>query len=220
MVNWGPIEICFIVDLGDAMDKWLEIFKKVAIRQAQDFADNCRGYIKVKVAFIGYRTNIEQQPFVVFDFTSNLLQLGQKINMLRTHGAHQCKSMRDAYEYAINLDWQNYAGGTIIHIGDSPPHGIKYHDQAIYDIYPSAKPPGIPLEMLIERLAFRGVHIVVFQLHDSMDIVVKLMEKAFNETKRVRESYFRVINTRKETEFNNELIGQIYMHLKYILDGN
>lgn len=221
MVNWGPIEICFVVDLGDTMSKWVEILKKQLVPQVQKFVDNCRGYVKVKVALVGYRTNLDCQPFVVIDFTTNLLQFDQKLKQIKTYGAHQCKSMRDALEYAINLDWKNYAGGTLILIADSPPYGIKYHDQTIHDIYPSVNPPGIPIEMLIERLAFRGIHIVIFQMHDSMDIVVNLMEKAYNKTKRVYRNQLTIFNKiRTENQFNNELLDQIYKHLLTILNGN
>lgn len=221
MVNYGPFEVCFVVDLGDSMETWFKIFKKVAIREILKFQDSCHGYIKVHAAFVGYRTNIEQQPFVVFEFTNNLLHLEQKINQIKCYGAHQCKSMRDAYEIANNLEWKNYAGGIMIHLGNSPPYGIKYHNQTIYDLYPSIKPPGIPLEYVVERLAFKGIDLVIFQFHECMNIVVNIIEKEYNKTKRVNCNEIVVFNNIKtELQFEHELVTQLNKQLVDLLNSN
>lgn len=221
MVNWGPIEICFIVDLGDNMAKWFKIFKKIAINEVQKIRDDLRGYVVIKAAFIGYRTNMEFQSIVNLELSSNLLLLQSKINSLKIYGPHQCKSMRDAYEFANELQWSNYAGGTIIHIGDSPPHGVKYHNQTIHDIYPSTNPPGIPIEWIIERMAFKGISLVIFQMHNCMDIVVDIIQKSFHNTKRVHENEITVFNKiTTEEQFEYELIQQIRKHLFKIINGN
>lgn len=222
MVNYGPIEICFLVDLGITMEKWWKIFKKVAIHEVQKFHDDCRGYIKVKAAFIGYRTNIDFQPIVIIEFTSNLLKLQQQINQIfKNNTPHQCKSLSEAMECANNLKWQNYAGGILILIGDSPTYGIKYHDQTIYDLYPCIKPSGIPLECIIERLAFKGVNLIIFQMHESMDIMVNIIEKAYNNTSRHNKNEITILKkVSTETEFEKELISQIHKHLFNLADGN
>lgn len=221
MVNWGPIEICFIVDLGENMTKWLNIFKRIAIHEVQKVRDDMRGYVVIRAGFIGYRTNVDFQSVVNFEMSSNLLQLQSKINSLKTYGPHQCKSMREAYEMANELQWSNYAGGTIIHIGDSPPYGVKYHNQMIHDIYPHAKPYGIPIEWIIERLAYKGIDLVIFQMNNSMDIVVDIIQKVFDNTKRVHNNEITIINkVQNEEEFQNELIQQINKKLFKIINGN
>jgi len=221
MVNWGPIEICFIVDLGENMDKWFKVFKKIAIRELEKIHDELRGYISVRAAFIGYRANIECQSMVDFEFSNNLMYLQSKINSLKTYGPHQCKSMRDAYEIANELEWSNYAGGTIIHIGTSPPHGVKYHDQTIHDMYPYKIPPKIPIECIIERMTFKGLNLVIFQMHPCMNIVVDIIEKSFHNTNRVHRNEITVFNKIiTEEQFQYELIQQIRSKSFKIVNGN
>jgi hypothetical protein len=221
MVNWGPIEICFIVGLNEDMAKWFKVFKKIAIREVQKIHDEMRGYIPVKAAFIGYRTNIDFQPYIEFDFTNNLLQLESKINSIKTFGPHQCNSMRDAYELANNLRWTNYAGGVIIHIANAPPYSVKYHNQTISDIYPTTNPIGLPMEWLIERLCFKGINLTIFQMDDSMDIIVNIIQKSFENTNRAHDNEITIFNKiHTEEQFEHELIQQIRKSLLKLVNSN
>jgi hypothetical protein len=221
MVNWGPLEICFIFDLNEDMARWFKVFKKVAIREIVKIRDEMRGYIPIKAGFIGYRTNIDFQPYIDFELTNNLLQLESGINSIKTFGPHQCNSMRDAYELANNLQWSNYAGGVVIHISNSPPYSVKYHDRTIHDIYPSIKPIGIPVEWIVERLCFKGINLIIFQMHDCMNIVVDIIQKTFENTKRAHDNEIVIFNKiRTEEHFENELIQQIRKSLFKLVNGN
>lgn len=97
-----------------------------------------------RVAFVGYRDSGDKTPLTVHPFTSNVSGLAKFLQtsvVLEGGGGDAAEDVIGGLERAVSLEWT--FGGRVarhlIHIGDAPSHGTRYHDFALRTKPPSWK---------------------------------------------------------------------------------
>lgn len=170
-------EICFLVDLCVSMEEWFQNFKKNTIPTLQKIKKN-NMWMTIRAAFIGYRNTLNSNPYEIIDFTENLQMLQEKLLGMKTSGGKGCKNLNVVYHYAHTLNW-TANNKLIIHIGDSPNHGLKYHEENYEDIYPLKKDYHSPLELHVKRIAQDAIDLTLIKLTDDTDITYDIIEQTY-----------------------------------------
>ncbi len=135
-------------------------------------------WMTIRVAFIGYRNEYHNWSYDVVDFTENLQMLQEKLLVLNASGGKGCKCLNTVYHHAYTLDWSSN-NKLIIHIGDSPNHGLKYHELGYPDIFPSKHYSQFPLEMHIRKMAEEGMYLCIFKLTNDTDKTFDIIESSY-----------------------------------------
>lgn len=170
-------EICFLVDLCVTMEKWIEKFKKITIPTIQNIKKR-NMWMTIRVAFIGYRNVYHNWCYDIVDFTENLQMLQDKFLVLNASGGKGCKCLNTVYHHAYTLDW-SCNNKLIIHIGDSPNHGVKYHEPGYPDIFPMKHDYHFPLEMHVRKMAEEGIYLCLFKLSNDTNNTFDIIESTY-----------------------------------------
>lgn len=169
-------DICFIVDLSKSMEKWFSSFENNFILPLEEFM-KMNKYFKIRLGFVGYRKVINLQPYHLIDLTENLSDFKRQIRNITPSGGEGCKNLNDAYHYAHKMNWY-LNNRIIIHLFDSPNHGLKYHDYEYPDMYPLLNHHS-PLELHIKRIASDGIVLVVYKLNASTEKTISIIEDVY-----------------------------------------
>lgn len=196
-------EICFLVDLCVSMVSWLETFKKAAIPFIQKIKKQ-NMWMTIRVAFIGYRNTLHFSPYEIIEFTENLRMLQEKLLVIKASGAPGCKNLNDVYHYAEKLEWIT-ENRLIIHIGDSPNHGLKYHEPDYPDIFPIKTDHHSPLELHVKRIAEDKIKLTVFRLNTNFDKTLYIIEEKYNRNCVLHDGFHIINMIGIEYRFNDDI---------------
>ena len=135
-------------------------------------------WINIRVAFIGYRNVYHSTPYEIVKFTEDLQTLQAKLLGIKASGGEGCKNLNDVYHHAYKLDWCSN-NKLIIHVGDSPNHGIKYHEKNYPDIFPLKDDHHFPLELHVKRMARDGFYLYLFKLNNHTDKTFEIIQNTY-----------------------------------------
>jgi len=157
------VEICFVVDCTGSMSSWIrEACNKV--KDIMEAATKIDARAIPRVAFIGYRdycgarrgncscydcnTRVEVFPFVEIEAAD---KLKSHLSTVRAEGGGDGpESICDGLLAATRLEWMT-STRLIVHIGDAPCHGDKYHSPG-GDSYSGGDPESLDPEDLLRKL--------------------------------------------------------------------
>jgi len=171
------IDILLVLDLTGSMGSWIEASKEKFIEILNNFQNNHSKTHDLRVAFIGYRDVNDVHKLVVNDFTDNFEQVKNLITEQKPEGGgDEPEDIASALKAAIKLKWYG-ATRLMIHIGDAPSHGLKYHANDMDDDYPDL---GDEIESLVEILAVaKRVDYFFSRIKDTTDKMTTVFKEIY-----------------------------------------
>jgi hypothetical protein len=111
--------------MGHAINGVRDILADILDDATKAFPD-----IGLEFGFVGYRDYGDSQQFEVFPFTGNQTEMAGHINNVRATGGHdEAEDVLGGMETALTrLDWAGARFKVMVHIGDAPAHGKRFHD--------------------------------------------------------------------------------------------
>ena len=145
------IEFCFLVDCTKSMSTFLNEIKNFISeisRKLKIYFDN------IKIAFIGYRHYDPTRTITitVLSFAKDISQLQTHISQIKCEKTdHQFGDVFGGIEGVINLNWNNKTRKILFHIGCTPCHGRRFHNEG-FDNFPDGDPRGLNISKWIKKL--------------------------------------------------------------------
>ena len=122
------VDVCFLMDCTNSMRKYIEevkdrIFETVKLLKSRF------SHLNIRLAFIGYRDlNLPQdKQFSILDFTDEEEFYSFLSKVKCEYGGDTCEDVLGGLQKTINLNWKQPVR-ILIHVGDAPSHGRRYHD--------------------------------------------------------------------------------------------
>ncbi|CAG8461786.1 2184_t:CDS:1, partial [Paraglomus occultum] len=152
------IDICFVLDCTGSMSPHIAAAKDSILQVAKHIQQTNPGF-KTKLGFCGYRDiDNEDKRLERFDFIDSYKTFSKRmstvVSIVNKDGAEDVLGGLNA---AVNeMSWRN---GTriILHIGDCPPHGNRFHGGNCPDHYPLGDPNGLTAEGVLESLQNKNI---------------------------------------------------------------
>jgi len=158
------LDLMFIMDLTGSMRYFIEQAKENVINIINRIVAECPG-IDVYLSFIGYRDvgDISAGDYTIIDFTKNHYQFQNSIKGVTAHGGNDdwSEDMAWGFERALERSWKNDAKFAVL-LGDTPCHGIKYHD--LEDNYPYGVPGRKNIEESVRELAEKNISLFCMEI--------------------------------------------------------
>ncbi|RUP44948.1 hypothetical protein BC936DRAFT_148817 [Jimgerdemannia flammicorona] len=143
--NKQTLDLAFLVDCTGSMSSIIkqvhEKLQDVLKRLNEEFS-----HVEARVAFVGYRDFGDEQKDLIVDFdTPEAISTGLK--RLKTYGGGDlAEDVLGGYANVLVLSWSSRYR-VLIHFGDAPPHGKKFHtipaggNVKSYDRFYTVDPP-------------------------------------------------------------------------------
>ncbi|PSC68815.1 mhck ef2 kinase domain isoform B [Micractinium conductrix] len=156
--------------------KALDIFK-VAPKQYPDAT--------TRLAFVGYRDFYREAAdahFIVSDFVeaNNFSKLESTLAVVHARGGSDAEDVTGALKKVLDLSWASTTR-LLIHFGDAPCHGNRYHDggciNGSFDSYPGGNPDGLVPEDLLRQLVACRVDYHFARINSQTDIMCEIFKK-------------------------------------------
>jgi hypothetical protein len=125
-------KLCFLVDVTGSMRHAIDGVRDILADILDGAAEAFPG-ISLEFGFVGYRDYGDSQQFEVFQFIGNAAELAALINNVRaTGGTDEAEDVLGGMQTALTgLDWSGARFKVLVHIGDAPAHGKRFHDPDI-----------------------------------------------------------------------------------------
>lgn len=175
------VNLLFMVDSTGSMAGHIDAVKT----QVRDIVSNLHSShpeLQMYVGFLAYRDHCDEksgQRFEVLSFTQNLSSFESFVGSLRaTGGGDTAEDIHGALQQAGRQNWSVGGAETrvLVHIGDAPCHGNRYHD-GVNDDHPDGDPHGLQSAELLQRLRALKVHYTFGRINSSTDKMIRV----FNE---------------------------------------
>ncbi|CAF3347746.1 unnamed protein product [Rotaria sp. Silwood2] len=122
------IDVCFLMDCTNSMRKYIDqvkqyIFNTVDLLQARF------PHLKMRLAFAGYcDLNLSRdKQYSILDFT-DVEEFHRFVSVVTCeYGGDACEDVLGGLQKVTEIKWERSVR-TLIHIGDAPAHGRRYHD--------------------------------------------------------------------------------------------
>jgi len=169
------VDLCFILDCTGAMSPWISVLneKIVEITAAMKMIP-ARRQAHLRVAFVGYRDHEdESQRIEFYDFfdvnePGEISKFQSYLRGVRPIGNSDTpEDVAGGMNQALTGAKWNSSTKLVVHIGDAPCHGRKYHTYG--DNHPSGCPcpDGDAPERIIEKLVAKGVDYYFGEINSS-----------------------------------------------------
>jgi hypothetical protein len=129
-VGVSSVDVAFLVDCTGTMRKHIDSLKvhlPVLVKQVKSSALGCL----VRLAFVGYRDIGDVEQFTVLPFTTNVQEVVDFLNRTEASGGggDAAEDVMGGLEIATKLEWTcgSKTVRRLVHIGDAPSHGTRYH---------------------------------------------------------------------------------------------
>ncbi|CAF1040935.1 unnamed protein product [Adineta steineri] len=122
------VDLCFLMDCTNSMKKYIEEVKNRIFETVQSLKSRF-SHLNIRLAFVGYRDlNLPaDEQFSILDFT-NEKEFHSFVSMVKcANGGDRCEDVLGGLQKITNLNWEQSVR-ILIHIGDAPSHGERYHD--------------------------------------------------------------------------------------------
>ena len=126
--NAESVDLCFLMDCTNSMQRYIEDVKN-HIFETVELLKTRFPHLRLRLAFVGYRDlNLpKEKQFSILDFTDEN-EFHLFVTMVKCeYGADKCEDVLGGLAKVINLSWKQPVR-ILIHIGDAPSHGQRYHD--------------------------------------------------------------------------------------------
>jgi hypothetical protein len=147
--------------------------------QIEDIASRLRKShqrLSLCVGLIAYRDCGE--PMDVLPFTSDLVGFKRFLSTVVAYGGGPVglADIPGALSRAAHLNWSTNDALTrvLIHIGDAPCHGVKYHAAEIPENFPQGDPSGLQSQPLLRTLRELNVSYFFGKINHSTDQMIKV----------------------------------------------
>lgn len=166
----ASLDICFLIDLTGSMSP-----HKNAVQQhivtILDSLQTIYVEIPVRLSCVGYRDHCDgDKRIAIHKFSSDVETFRAMLRSQGTSGGGDApEDIAGGLKSVIELEWRS-ATRILVHIGDAPCHGSKYHD--LKDDYPSGDPNGLVPESLLNRLTNINVVYMFGRINSSTDKMI------------------------------------------------
>ena len=164
-------DMVFMVDATGSMGGAIEAVKSQITKIATD-VQRTNPNLKLRVAFVGYRDELERTSNTSFDFTDSLESFVSNVGTVRAHGGGDgCEDVSSGFRDVLKLSWKNPTR-VLFFIADAPSHGDRYHDGRGNDNH-RAGDHGIPGRL--KQLQLMNVDTVFCSLNNTTDRMIEVM---------------------------------------------
>lgn len=122
------VDVCFMMDCTNSMEEYIEEMKE-RIFETIKLLKSRFPNLNVRLAFVGYRDlNLpKDEQFSILDFTNEKV-FRSFVSMVECEwGGDVCEDVLGGLEKTTELNWKQSVR-ILIHVGDCPSHGQRYHD--------------------------------------------------------------------------------------------
>ncbi|CAG0900528.1 unnamed protein product, partial [Darwinula stevensoni] len=175
----GDTDVAFMLDCTGSMSSYI----KAAKEHIKDIVDEIRNRYRcqVRVSFVGYRDHCDgQRRIETLDFKEDVNVFKIFLDaVVADGGGDTCEDVFGGLEAAINLSWSG-RNKCLIHIGDAPPHGGRFHDlgsgaDGDYSLNDSDR-RGLRIEDLIQKIKGLGIDYTFGRINNSTDKMLRVFD--------------------------------------------
>ncbi|KAJ3425429.1 alpha-protein kinase vwka [Anaeramoeba flamelloides] len=210
------LDLCFLVDCTGSMKKSIEEVKNKIFSIIRQVKDQIKG-LKTRIAFLGY-TDIdfaEEDQFKILNFVpayhyKHFTKFLDKIEAAEK-GLDTAEDVVAGIDKVKELNW-NSISRILIHIGDAPPHGMKYQPAEYIRkygrndrFYDKGQPMMLNEEEIIKNLRLRGIDYFIGEVpsnHRSLEYMIKIFRESYNSES---------LNPRKIVDFKINLVDSHFV---------
>lgn len=167
------IDLCFLVDCTGSMKPYLDELTKHIFDLCLSI-QNMHPLCTIRLGFVGYRDVMEEQHdnFVVLDFTETWEDFRALVrNQAAAGGGDEAEDVIGGLNKVLYLDWKA-DNRLLIHIGDAPCHGIKFHGGISSDHFPEGDPKGLQVEDLLAQFMVLNIKYAFARINYKTDQMI------------------------------------------------
>ena len=177
------LDILFICDCTGSMDKWILAVKK-ELKNIISYIIENNPYVKVKMAFLGYRDIKDSKRFEIKDFTDDFDSLENFISGIKAEGGGDVpEDIAGALNEAINLSWRKKSAKFCILIADAPCHGIQYHEIPNFDSFEKGDSKH-KVDEIVKNYATKNINLLCLNIMDKTKKLYQNFIKYYNRGKK------------------------------------
>ena len=174
-------DLMFLIDTTGSMQGYIDTAKAQVLGIVEEIKREFLQEAEVRIAVVGYKDHGDSPNIEFLDFTPNANEVQSFIGKLRAcGGADRPEDVLGGIQQALNATWKHETR-SIIHIGDSPPHGRTNHNfSATEDHYPvpGSEPHGLLYTPLLTRMISLNINYAFCRILPDTDRMTCLF---FNE---------------------------------------
>jgi len=204
--NWNNtqsriLDLVLIMDCTGSMSAWIE-HSKTTLKTVIDDIVSDNEDVRVRVAFVGFRDFVDDDIFVIKDFTFDINEVKSFISQRRASGGGDLpEDVVGALHQTLQLSWYPGSVRLATVIADAPTHGHQYHSKSNppRDDYPEGSPAGLILEEVVKELRKKEVALTLYKLENSTEAMYDVIEETIND-----ENWVDFVDIRKEIQENSD----------------
>jgi len=176
------IDVLFLMDWTGSMSSWISIAKQKVFDIVDGIKRANGDTTIVRLAFVGYRDHCDGDSRIAFqDFVEDPAIIQSFLShVTATGGCDAPEDVAGALAEAVKADWFG-ASRILLHFGDAPCHGRKYHDCS--DDYPDGDPNGYEPESLLQMLFEMNVDYTFAKMNSSTDKMIDIFRSVAGKYK-------------------------------------
>eukprot|EP01031_Cornospumella_fuschlensis_P034863 gene34863-42217_t len=184
----ADIDLCFIVDCTGSMKPYLdELIKHIMTicHAIQSMHADCT----IRLAFVGYRDVMELRydRLVVHDFNPSCDAFRDVVRgQEAAGGGDEAEDIAGGLDKVISLKWKA-PNRVLIHIGDAPCHGVKFHGGQSSDHFPDGDPRGLKIEKLLEKIMDMNIRYAFTKINYKTDMMIEQFNDICSDYAKSRE---------------------------------
>ena len=105
------------------------------------------------------------------------------------------------FEKAVQMNWNNNTRFSIL-VTDSPCHGLKYHNNELFENYPQ----GVPNSKNIEVMANKGISLLCIKLKNDTNIMYNIFDNIYKKYTNKLKTLFQIISIHSPEDLINIII--------------
>jgi len=168
------VDVAFLLDCTGSMSSYIQEAKNKITTLVDSITSKYEN--KVRLAFVGYRDHCDGMKRIeTLQFTHSIAAFKNFVGgLVALGGGDAPEDVLGGLEAVAHLGWLS-SSKLIIHIGDSPPHGHRFHNLSPHaDHYFNGDPRGINVEDVFKIMKKMGLMYFFGKVNSSTD-------KMFNE---------------------------------------
>ena len=209
IIKITSLDLLFLMDTTGSMEEFF-ISAKNNLINIIDKIRNEQKEIEINLGFIGYKDikEISKDECKPITFSNDHQFIKNEINKITIGGGDDtAEDVAWAFEQANILEWKSNARFAIL-ITDAPCHGLKYHDEGLYDDYPGGIVGRKTIEESIKELIEKNISLFCIQLRKDTEKMYKIIENIYNEKNEKEEAKcsFLKVNMNSPEKLSEEII--------------
>jgi hypothetical protein len=177
------VKLAFVLDITGSMEQWIHT-AKTKICEIVDSVFDEHPHTKIDVALVAYRDYGDRQHFQITDFTSADDVIEALHHLRASGGEDEAEDVAGALKATMDLEWDlhnEHIVRMVVHIADSPAHGVDLHKPSISDRYPSGDPTGLDPRDYINRMCLLGFHYTFIKSTLATDTMTNVFHTTWNQ---------------------------------------